>query len=472
MCQRQWIELGKKYIDFERGELVTIGKDGESTKNISGGYLAVLKEMTANEGRIYTFEQIARLAHGEDYWESDDKVSCRNLFAEIRKKTGLTTSDIQSVRNLGYKFVSRPKCRQTPTDNAKKEHPRNIISEFVENSTELQTNLLNSMFDCSCFWGTCSFDTVQQNANAAEGLLTLVTCNKSNEYKTEFETVLNYLLNELSETGLKSKSLKKETVAPTSMFLTACDSIPNDAIKKLIEPCIKNLWAVKDKRGWGIYAQKMNQFSTIGFSYWALNALENKRTIISDDEFGEYVITLLCYKRNSAKFAEKIGSDAAPRMYATSMMFILYNMLSNKWKTKADERYDAKKAIDFIMKDFDNDHFLTESESVGGTELSNTIDVHDVPWNHISIHFSLKAIAMAIESGMIGKDDTCRIVERLEKVLKTHCLHVGTDKSYFKPPYLNINYGNRGYLIYPTMHLLMGLWYFTAAIERYREDQK
>lgn len=467
-----WVKNQEVYIDFENSIKVEISGEEKIISHIPNHYSRILDAMSASPYTVFSISKILDICSPYFRPRGDSRKSCTNLFCEMRKVTGLK-NNLQSVRYEGYRFVPTPNCERGSIPNKENDYSSSFETH-IKLFKSYMKQLTNATLACHCLWGTYSYDNDRQNANSAEGLLALAQSRSNkNEYKNEITDVSDYLLHELTVRGLVSKSLKLQTVAPTSMFLTACDELDNPAINERIVPVVQNLWDARGDSGWGIYIKKMNRHSTIGFSYWALCALYKKASI-SRDEYEKYVISLFryrCYARRRHVFSAKFGDDSAPRMYATSMMYILYSMLSDEAKKQVDEVYDSEGAIEYIVDNFDNDFLLTEQESVSGIAVPRKIVVHDVPWDHISIHFSLRAISIAIKAGVIDNIGINTIAHKVQDLLLKHCLNID-GKCYFRPPYLPIDGVERGYRIYPTIHLLQGLQYLISAMEEHTEKQE
>ena len=364
--------------------------------------------------------------------------------------------EVVTTNSSGYKYIGgkieKVDCSETlGTDLNKK----NSLDTFIKTINKYESDFLRSIMYCSCKWGTCTFDDTSQNANTCEGALSLLLSSQKEKYEEIIDDAMNYLTQECSEHGLKSKSLDAETVVPTSMFLLLCSKL--NRYEKNATTVAKYLWSVRSSSsGWGMYVKNMGKDSNIGCTYWALIGLQNP-TYVTQNDFQKYLRSLFRYE-DSYVFGITIDdiSPRIPSLYATSMMYILYNLLSEDSKKKIGTRYNDSMAIKYIIENFDNPFFVIEQEGINGIEVSGKTSVHTVSWSHISIDYSLTAIAIAIEKGILSTDEIHSILNRIVRVLSDN-----TEKTqglvFFTAPNMSIDRGNRGKMIFPTMHFLMGL---------------
>ena len=137
-------------------------------------------------------------------------------------------------------------------------------------------------------------------------------------------------------------------------------------------------------------------------------------------------------------------------------MYILYSNLSPDNKELVDKRYDYRKSLEIIIKEFDNPFFLIEEEGIQGIEIPERINVHTVNWNHITIHYSLKALSIAMYNNHLSQSEIIDVLGRISRLFKENC-QLNDGKYYWNDPKISIEKGARGKLIFPTMHAIMGL---------------
>lgn len=378
----------------------------------------------------------------------------RTRIFKLRKSHPIIR-EVVTHNSSGYKYVGKKieevrSLESYSTDSNMKD----TVDVFIKAVDKYEGDFLKSIMYCSCKWGTCTFDDMPQNTNTCEGALALLLSTKNEKYEDAIDDAIDYLAQECSERGLISKSLDEETVVPTSMFLLLCNKL--NRYEEIMTTVAQNLWSVRSSSGWGIYVRDMGKYSNIGCTYWALIGLQGL-ACVPQSEFQKYLRSLYRYE-DSYAFGKTIDdiSPRIPSLYATSMMYILYDLLSEDSKKKIGTRYNDSMAIKYIIDNFDNPFFLIEQEGINGIEINGKTSVHTVNWNHISIDYSLTAIALAIEKGMLSMDEIYSVLNRILKVAENN-----NEKNqglvFWTAPNMSIDRGNRGKMIFPTMHFLMGL---------------
>lgn len=378
----------------------------------------------------------------------------RSRIFKLRKSHPII-KEVVTHNSSGYKYVGKKieevrSLESYSTDSNMKD----TVDVFIKAVDKYEGDFLKSIMYCSCKWGTCTFDDIPQNTNTCEGALAMLLSTKNEKYEDAIEDAIDYLAQECSERGLISKSLDEETVVPTSMFLLLCNKL--NRYEEIMTTVAQNLWSVRSSSGWGIYVRDMGKYSNIGCTYWALIGLQGL-ACVPQSEFQKYLRSLYRYE-DSYAFGKTIDdiSPRIPSLYATSMMYILYDLLSEDSKKKIGTRYNDSMAIKYIIDNFDNPFFLIEQEGINGIEINGKTSVHTVNWNHISIDYSLTAIASAIEKGALSMDEIYSVLNRILKVAENN-----NEKNqglvFWTAPNMSIDRGNRGKMIFPTMHFLMGL---------------
>lgn len=355
----------------------------------------------------------------------------------------------------GYKYIGKKLEEvRTPDSHSADSDTEDAVNAFIKAVDKYEGDFLKSIMYCSCKWGACTFDDTPQNTNTCEGALALLLSGQNEKYEDAIDDAIDYLAQECSERGLISKSLDEETVVPTSMFLFLCNKL--NRYEEIMTTVAKHLWSVRSSSGWGIYVSDMGKYSNIGCTYWALIGLQGL-ACVPQSEFQKYLRSLYRYE-DSYAFGKTIDdiSPRIPSLYATSMMYILYDLLSEDSKKKIGTRYNDSMAIKYIIDNFDNPFFLIEQEGINGIEINGKTSVHTVNWNHISIDYSLTAIASAIEKGVLSTDEIYSVLNRILKVVEDNNER-NQGLVFWTAPNMSIDRGNRGKMIFPTMHLLMGL---------------
>lgn len=378
----------------------------------------------------------------------------RSRIFKLRKSHDVLR-EVVTHDSSGYKYIGK-KIEEIENHEAHSDYSnaRNTIETFVKAIDRYESEFLKTIMYCSCKWGTCTLDDIPQNTNTCEGALSLLCSSQKEKYEDIIDDAFCYLEHECSDRGLISKSLDEETVVPTAMFLLLGKKL--NKYNELMLTVGNHLWKARSINGWGIYVRDMGKYSNIGCTYWALIGLKGL-SCVPQSEFQKYLRSL--YKYEGSYAFGKTVDDISPRipsLYATSMMYILYDLLSDDSKKKIGTRYNNIKAINYIIENFDNPFFLIEQEGINGIEINGKTSVHTVNWNHISINYSLTAIALAIEKELLTQDEVCSVLKRVLKVVGDN-----TERNqglvFWTAPNMSIDRGNRGEMVFPTMHVLMGL---------------
>ena len=366
---------------------------------------------------------------------------------------------IQNKRENGYKYIGERICEKEYAESyaTNSLEIAKTLNFYLSNINGYIKDFLNAIVYCSCKWGSCTHDETHQNTNTCEGIMAILSSHQDEKYYDSIQEALSALLAGKETHGLKSKSLDEETIVPTSMFLYIGSRL-NPRLKESINlsSLAGDIWNTRSPQGWGIYVKNMGKYSNIGCTYWALIGLHSSGLIPKQD-FQAYLKCLFKYD-GTYSFGRTIDTvnPRVPCLYSTSMMYILYHLLSGENKEQVALRYEDTAALEYIVKNFDNPFFLIESEGITGVEVNGKISVHTVNWNHISIHYSLKAIASAIKRGIIPMEELSIILQRIEQVI-TENSEKRDNRMYWCAPNMTLDKGNRGQLIFPTMHLVIGL---------------
>ncbi len=450
--ERKYIGKEGYIVKFSKTELVSI----DDSLHISLGPMEykVLSYFIDHANTPVYLEDLAKGVWGVNYSaDRKDPTSLKTHITHIRAKLDKIKAGLgkRIETNYGLSSYTLTIPNKLIEVNSK---ATDTIGIFLNTIEKYESDFLKSIMCCSCKWGACTFDDIPQNTNTCEGALALLVSSQKEEYGDVIDDATDYLIRECSNHGLISKSLNEETVVPTAMLLLLCNKL--NRYEDLILPVAKHLWDARSNNGWGIYVRNMGKFSNIGCTYWALIGLMGL-SCVTQSEFQKYLRSLYKYEGSYA-FGRTVDdiNPRIPNMYATSMMYILYNMLSEDSKEKIGTRYNYRKALNYILDNFDNPFFLAEQEGITGVEVNGQTSVHTVNWNHISINYSLTAIALAIEKEVLKKDEMCLVLNRILKVVEDNNER-NQGLIFWTAPHLSVDCGSRGEQIFPTMHLLIGL---------------
>mgnify|MGYP005838019879 CR=1 FL=1 len=373
--------------------------------------------------------------------------------------------EIVTSNKSGYKYTgNKIESTDIPKGVQSNDFSEYSLVSFLQKEEQFETDLLKAIMYCSCKWGACTFDETPQNTNTCEGVMALMASRHSSKYLDTIDDAVEYLKQEIIDKGLKSKSLDEETVVPTAMYLYLQKKHYSNSVEKN-DTIVDKLWDARTINGWGIYVKKMEKYANIGCTYWAIIGLDGYKSIY-DDDFQKYLRSLFKYE-NTYAYGKTINdvNPRIPSLYATSMMYIIYNLLSDSSKRSIGKRYDPEKAIEYIAENFDNPFYLTEQEGINGVEVDGKISVHTVGWNHMTINYSLTALAIAFDRGYFKINAMHEILKRIEQVVIDNS-EINEGRMYWSAPNMALEKGNRGKMIFPTMHLIMGLARIRDSVER------
>ncbi|MCI8584215.1 MAG: hypothetical protein HFH13_13960 [Dorea sp.] len=337
------------------------------------------------------------------------------------------------------------------------------LKDFMFVTENYIADYLKAILFCNCKWGTCTYDDIPQNTNTCEGIMALILAHQTENYADVIQKGIIYLTGEVKNAGLVSKSLGIETVVPTAMYLYICKKSDKKDLIKKAEKIAYELWSVKSELGWGLYVRNMFGYANVGCTYWAVMGLEQYSNI-SESEFQLYLSSLFKYNGTYC-FGQTINdvNPQIPCLYSTAMMYIIYMHLTKEYKKIIGKRYNREKAIAYIVKHFDNPFFLVEQEGIDGVEMEGKTSVHTVNWSHLTIHYSLRAIALAIENREIDEEMIREIIVRIYAVLEKYSGR-SDGRLYWSAPNMTLERGKRGKIIFPTMHVLIGISYVRDTI--------
>lgn len=470
------------FIDLDTGIIETTDGPIRLEPQIENILIYMLK----NVGSFCSYKELGKILQNTINFFPDRKYvtdKMKKLYKELRsEKMGLIFSSKLEDRNKadivicnksgetgGYiLYLQQSSINMTQVEQAdiienrdsifeeNNNFSKELLSEYLDNIDKKCAEYINSIIFCENKWGACIFDEEIQNTNTCEGILSLLLSHYENMYFDIIKKAIEDLNENLSERGLKSKSLDLETVVPTAMYIyiSKIQAIVN--IRENAEKMERYLWESRCDTGWGIYVKNMSRYTNIGCSYWAIQGLKNSDYIPKEDFFN-FVSNMYRYE-NTYTYGRTIhnSNPRIPCLYSSAMMYITYMELPNEQKNKIGKKYNKSRAINFIVKNFDNPFYLVEQEGIDGVELGGKQSVHTVNWNHMTIHYSLKAIAIAIDENELDEKTVYDVLKRIKLVIEDNSENNG-GRLFWSAPSMNINKGARGNMIFPTMHFLMGI---------------
>lgn len=462
---RRLAELTEDYcMDFDAHILYY---NGEAVAEVHGRLLSVLEYFCSYPNSYKTINDI------NEYLEQGalSNSTVRGYVANLMNTHMIFKHVIINQKGIGYKYCGNKIHTVKDFSPVPEQGASEELHNFVCAADEFLRDFLKAILFCPCKWGACSYDEMPQNTNTCEGVLSILMSGQEQSYEGLLEERIRYLSEETGQTGLQSKSLRAETVVPTAMYLCICKMYNGGGLMDKAEELSRQLWNARGSSGWGLYVKDMKQYANIGCTYWAVAALKGYKAVL-EEEFQSYVSGLFRYD-NAYSYGPAIDSvnPRVPRLYATSMMYCIYQMLTEENKERIGKRYNPVKAIDYIVRHFDDPYFITEQEAIDGVETEEKMTVHTVSWNHMTMHYSMYAIALAIENGDIGKERLSAILSRAEQMVRDNSER-SDGRLYGSGPELTLERGRRGKMIFPTMHFVMGLSHLRRAVKAIEESRK
>ena len=310
-------------------------------------------------------------------------------------------------------------------------------------------------------WGPLYTSEQCQNANTCESLLALKKTNYDVKYRVIYEQARENVLNNVTDSGLPSKSLNFETVVCTSMILylialekKAGDIITHELAEKF-ERIARNLWNCKSERGWGVYVEALEpEYSCVANTFWALIALNNY-SVAQTEEYDSFVKSIYEYSNNSV-FGFVIGDR--PRLCTTAMAVILYFSLDNMLQEAINQVYDVNIAIDYIFDNFCIKNIQCETETLRGIDLKSPGSAK-APWTHMTMGFAMEAISLAYKNKKLSLIRMDIYIHKLKKICNTRLVRLSEQQQcYFIPEGMQLR--DNGVYTFPTAYFVMGLGAF------------
>ena len=377
-------------------------------------------------------EDLSKIILGSDY--PSQILTILSLFALLGEK----------INAVNFDWGSLAPNQQMPKINISDIYK--IISEYID-------GYIHAIVSCEVKWGPFIYDQVPQNANICEGLLALTHAQKYSINKELFLNVFQYLSSGASDRGIKSKSLAYETIVPTAMYLDLCARIKSSP-RAIIA---KHLWDIHTQKGWGLYSIQSEGYENIGCTFWAIKALRHYPEIYNTDEFKHFIRSLYIHEKtiNFGNTIESVNLNI-PKLYATSMMFVIFCESSEIERSAISKRFDFKSALNYILDNFDNPYTMTESEAINGVNNIKSITVAKVPWEHQSLRYAIDALSCAIKLNMFSQEILTQIISRIHILLRDNSQKDGINL-YWNSLVSSSKIGIRGRPIFPTMHMVAAL---------------
>lgn len=449
--------------------------DASSSESLKGsGRQKALFDSYANAMRILIFPKMGTDDFSQMFVKDAEAFLQLNLLAEAQAL--IVSVAIASGSELERKrrfFDALPKTYESQFGMPHDEHnvyqrtcqnsfterlPEDII-HYLDNRTK---RCLDSLERSEVRWGSCLWDEELRVTNCCESLLAFFISDKGESHLDVLEDALSYVEAAKTGQGIRSEFLGREYTTSTAMYLWY-SSIAGRGDEE--EALASKFWIARTKHGWGPYAAGGESVAmNIGCTYWALRSLAYYPGVAGTETRYALIERLLAMS-DSGRFSSSASRSDEARMYATSMMFVLYCNLPPGRRAKIESRYDWKSALKFISENFDQPGYDMELEWIdayGGTR-GNKIDGFSC--THASIGFAFEAMGLAMSLGLIESKAWPSLLNRVIAVCELHFLTIDGNL-YWQASRIPFLMKSRGIHTSPTAQIVLGMNALSSLIKK------
>lgn len=446
--------------------------DGFLTSDEKNNYenCVTVQEIVEIEKRRQAGQIIVIAIHIDGYvFNYDDLKKLEKVFENAQINTLDTASAYKSLNTNPYYR------RKTDIDEFAEKLSKNILIERFVLETYYNTirQSINWLIGLPVQWGPNDQSNVQQNANTCEGLLALKIAKYDSKKKSIYQRALKSVLDNISDYGLQSKTLKAETVICTSLglFLLSLEKrhpIGNE-IKtycERINTVARNLWDIRNEElGWGFYCERTsNRSCNLFTTAWALLALNQYDFISNTESFENFCLQIFEFETDGA-FGYFEGDD--PKVISTAMYLILFYQLPQSLQEKIKSYYNYRQAIQFVHMGLTQKNIQVE---VMVDDEEDELKIKRAPWYHITIGAALSALSLAKRQNDLSKKEWMDLLNYLDNLINDCVDKVAYGKVCYNPPMLIANRGKR--FTFPTAYMIWGLQMVENTNSIMKEDLK
>lgn len=316
-------------------------------------------------------------------------------------------------------------------------------------------SLIQWLTNIPCRWGVLESSREPQHANTCEGLLAMKLAGYDVVKKWCYYKAWSYICKEVSEFGLTSKSLGRETVVCTSQFLLIASMERNNLSEleiKKFEGIAKHLWHVRNEEyGWGVYMELTDRENcSYANTAWALRALCEYTAIRESDSFKNFCEEIF---ESECDGLFSYFRGGLPKLMVTAMYLGLYYRMDDEWKKRQNSIFNKTASIDYIFRMFVENNVQFEMETIFGINQRDS-GPKKVPWNHITVWPVLDALSMAYYNGDLSEEQWRRLHLHMKKILDKNVRKAGNLFCYHPE---GMEESRNGYYTFPSSYLVMGL---------------
>lgn len=379
---------------------------------------------------------------------ADDLQILEQVFENENIKS---STSISAYKNLNFNPYYK---RNTDMDYFAINFSKNMAICHNKNIDYKKTihSLINWLVSIDTKWGPNEYSTIQQNANTCEALLSIKISQYDTIKRAVYQNALKTIINSITDDGLKSKTLDRETVTCTSLALLLF-SMEHNFIKNTstkINNIVNKLWSIRNPEyGWGTFC-KYTQKQSCNFinTAWALLAL-SQYEIVNTKDF-EYFCCEIYELETNGTFGYYVNDT--PKITSTAMFLSVFYLLPIKLQAQIKRKYCYHDAIDFVLNNLINSNIQIE---VMNDEDGDELQIKKAPWNNITLGASLSALALAREHNDINQSTWQKILNYTDNVINQNVKQLSENKIYYVPS--NMPFSRYGHFTFPTAYLIWGL---------------
>jgi len=326
-------------------------------------------------------------------------------------------------------------------------------NNYVKDKIELMRNWI---FSTKAYWAPKRNDEDKKVANTVEGLFMFIYKDErlNSRERIILNQAYNFIIDNISEKGLPSLSIKLNTVHCTAFGLYIIQKLKSRNLITCTEEqekktylLINSLINSSNKFGWGFITERnvTDDEIRIPFTFWVLRALN--LTEYYNHEIISNTLNSLISLRPNCMFGYNINGN--PKVCSISLFLILTHELRNsELKKEVLNEIKLKPLLEFIIEELLENNFIEFEEY--DIKRYNLSGVEELSWNHISVGYALEALSIYYNS--LSNINKIRLNSIVKKIMKKNIHETG----FFFNSKINIDFNNPH--IYPTAYVVGGIY--------------
>ncbi|GFE59540.1 hypothetical protein [Geobacter sp. AOG2] len=312
------------------------------------------------------------------------------------------------------------------------------------------------LLSTSIHWGPKYYDTELKIANTIEGILSLILTFApiTPIEQAVINEATKYLLSQISEGGLKSLSMKINTVHCTALGLYVLEYLRIHNLYKFKRSDIDKVNSLKCKLtekstdlGWGfaIDATPSEGEIRIPFTLWALRAINIYNNKSKYDAIIMNILSNLLIRMKGGELGFNIHDNQ--KASSVALLLILISEIKNNTMSESLlKQIKLNKLLSYLISHISRGNYIEiEEYDIKACKISG---VEKLSWTHISIGYSLQALS--IYKKYINSEETEKLHVSVNDILHNS---IHTEGYFIIDGIKKINP-----LIYPTVYLINGIY--------------